>query len=74
MANLPVISGRQARSAFEKAGWTFARQRSSHMILTKPGMRANLSIPDHRELDPGLLRGLIRDAEMTVEVFVRLLK
>jgi len=43
------------------------------MILTKPGVSANLSIPDHRELDRGLLRGLIRDAGLTVEKFIALL-
>jgi predicted RNA binding protein YcfA (HicA-like mRNA interferase family) len=73
MPKLPVVSGRQARRAFEKAGWVFNRQRSSHMILTKAGVAVNLSIPDHRELDRGLLRGLIRDAGITVEEFVELL-
>ena len=73
MPQLPVVSGRQARRAFEKVGWVFNRQRASHMILTKPGVPVNLSVPDHRELDRGLLRGLIRDAGMTVEEFVRLL-
>jgi hypothetical protein len=34
----------------------------------------NLSVPDHAELDRGLLRGLIRDAGMTVEEFVALVK
>jgi hypothetical protein len=28
-------------------------------------------VPLHRELGPGILRGLIRDAEMTVEEFVQ---
>jgi predicted RNA binding protein YcfA (HicA-like mRNA interferase family) len=73
MAKLRVVSGRQARRAFEKAGWLFDRQRGSHMVLTKPGVAANLSVPDHRELDRGLLRGLIRDAGLTVEEFVALL-
>ena len=73
MPQLPVVSGREARRAFEKAGWTFNRQRGSHMILVKAGLPVNLSIPDHRELDRGLLRGLIRDAGLTVEEFVALL-
>lgn len=73
MAKLPAIGGREARRAFEKAGWVFDRQRGSHMILTRPGVAVNLSIPDHRVLDRGLLRGLIRDAGLTVEEFVRLL-
>jgi predicted RNA binding protein YcfA (HicA-like mRNA interferase family) len=74
MAQLPVVSGRQARRAFEKTGWTFNRQRGSHMILTRVGAAVNLSIPDHRELDRGLLRGLIRDAGMTVDQFNSLLR
>ena len=73
MPALPVLSGREARRVFEKAGWTFNRQKGSHMVLTRPGTTANLSIPDHRELDRGLLRGLIRDAGMTVDQFVILL-
>lgn len=73
MPQLPVVSGREARRAFEQAGWVFNRQRASHMILVKPGVPVNLSVPDHRELDRGLLRGLIRDAGMTVEQFVALL-
>ena len=73
MPPLPVVSGREAVRAFAKAGWIFNRQRSSHMILVKPGFAVNLSVPDHRELDRGLLRGLIRDAGMTVDEFIALL-
>ena len=73
MAQLSVISGRKAREAFVKAGWRFDRQRGSHMILTKPLMPFNLSVLDHRELDRGLLRGLIRDSGMSVEQFLELL-
>lgn len=70
MARLPRISGREAVRAFERAGWTVARRKGDHMILTKPGHAANLSIPDHRELDRGLLRALIRKADLSVEEFV----
>jgi predicted RNA binding protein YcfA (HicA-like mRNA interferase family) len=73
MPQLPVISGREARRAFEKVGWVFNRQRGSHMVLIRPGTPINLSIPDHRELDRGLLRGLIRDAGLTVAEFAELL-
>ena len=73
MPSLPVISGREARRAFEREGWAFDRQKGSHMMLTKPGARMTLSIPDHRELDRGLLRSLIRDAGMSVDEFHALL-
>jgi predicted RNA binding protein YcfA (HicA-like mRNA interferase family) len=74
MARLPVISGREARKAFERDGWVFERQRGAHMVLIKQGVAANLSIPDHRELDRGTLRALIRAAGLEVEKFVDLLE
>jgi predicted RNA binding protein YcfA (HicA-like mRNA interferase family) len=72
-SKLPVISGREARRAFERAGWAFNRQKGSHMILVKPGITVNLSIPDHHELDRGTLRGLIRDSGMSADEFRALL-
>ncbi|MBE7443772.1 MAG: type II toxin-antitoxin system HicA family toxin [Planctomycetia bacterium] len=72
---LPVISGKKAVKAFEKAGWKLVRIGSSrHMIMKKEGMITTLSIPDHRTLDRGLLRALIRDAYLSVEKFSKLLE
>jgi predicted RNA binding protein YcfA (HicA-like mRNA interferase family) len=73
MGDLPVVSGMEARRAFEKRGWEFRRQTGSHMILAKQGVDANLSVPAHTTLDRGTLRRLIRDAGLSVEEFKRLL-
>ena len=73
MPPLPVVSGRAAVAAFERAGWRPARQSGSHIILTKPGIAGNLSVPDHRTLRRGTLRTLIRQAGLTVAEFVDLL-
>ena len=73
MARLANISGREAARAFERAGWVPVGQVGSHLVLTKPGVRVNLSIPQHRELSVGTLRALIRAAGMTVEEFLALL-
>jgi len=73
MARLPVISGRDAVQAFERDGWRLVRQRGSHMIMTKPGIASLLSIPNHRELKPGTLRGLIRSSGLDVAKFWELL-
>jgi predicted RNA binding protein YcfA (HicA-like mRNA interferase family) len=74
LPELPVVSGRDARRAFERLGWTFNRQKGSHMILLRPGHIASLSIPDHRELAVGTLRKLIRAAGITVDEFVQALR
>ena len=73
MPPLPVISGKEAVRAFLKAGWLKSRRESSHVVLIKPGMPVNLSIPDHGELDRGLLRKQIRRAGLSVDEFLALL-
>ena len=74
-SGLPVISGKEAVKAFKKAGWKFVRIGSSrHMIMKKKGMITTLSIPDHKVLDRGLLRSLIRDAYLSIEEFNKLLQ
>ncbi|NNM55098.1 MAG: type II toxin-antitoxin system HicA family toxin [Spirochaetales bacterium] len=73
MSPLPVISGKQAVKAFQKAGWVFRGQVGSHMVLTKTGVSANLSVPNHKELAPGTLRKLIRYPEQSVDQFLNLL-
>lgn len=73
MPKLPRISGQETVQAFQRLGWEVARQRGSHVILTKPGSMYTLSIPLHPALGPGLLRDLIRKAGLTVDEFAELL-
>ncbi len=73
MGRLAGISGKDAVRAFERAGWHKLGQVGSHVMLTKPGQRANLSVPQHRELATGTLRALIRAAGMSTEEFLALL-
>ena len=68
-SSVPVISGRAAVKAFAQFGWRIARQKASHIILTKPGEIVTLSVPDHKEVARGTLRSLIRAANLTVEEF-----
>lgn len=70
MPSLPVLSGREVVKVFEPLGWSVARQSSSHIVMVKPGERASLSIPDHKTVAKGTLRGLIRTAGLTVAEFV----
>lgn len=73
MPPLPVISGSEAVRAFKRAGWAISRREGSHVVLTKAGVPVNLSVPDHRTLDRGLLRKLIRASGLSVEEFSGLL-
>ena len=71
-ASLRLCSGAEAVQKFRRVGWTVARQRGSHVMMVKSGYEYTLSIPQHEELGPGLLRKLIRQAGVTVEEFNRL--
>jgi predicted RNA binding protein YcfA (HicA-like mRNA interferase family) len=73
MPPLPVVSGNDVVKAFEKDGWVFDRQRGSHMIFLKVGRVFPLTIPNHREIDRGTLKAIIRQAGTTVEEFCKLL-
>ncbi|KAA6463257.1 type II toxin-antitoxin system HicA family toxin [Acidobacteria bacterium AB60] len=70
MGRLANISGKEAVKAFQKFGWEVRGQVGSHVVMTKTGLRHNLTIPQHPELAPGTLRGLIRTAGITVEEFL----
>lgn len=73
MPKLPRVSGKEAIHVFQKAGWNVARQRGSHVVLTKSGSIYTLSVPLHPILGPGLLRDLLRKADLTTQEFISLL-
>ncbi len=70
MAYLPILSGRQVVRIFGRLGWEVARQRGSHIVLTKEGHIATLSVPDHKTVAKGTLRSLIRSADLAVYEFL----
>ncbi len=75
MAKLPTdLSGRDVRTALERAGFTFRRQAGSHMILRRDNPYARAVVPDHKQMRQGTLRRIIADAGFSVEQFVELLK
>lgn len=64
-----LCSGAEAVRKFKRAGWSVARQAGSHVMMVKPQYLYTLSIPQHKELGVGLLRKLIKQAQLTVEQF-----
>lgn len=73
MNRLPVISGAECIRALEKAGFVVYRQRGSHITMVWADLSAQTTIPNHKELDRGTLRAIIRQAGLTVDEFVALL-
>jgi predicted RNA binding protein YcfA (HicA-like mRNA interferase family) len=73
MSRLPVVSGRECLKALTAAGFYLCRQEGSHMILRRSAPFAQVVVPDHKELDRGTLRAIIRQAGLSVDEFTRLL-
>jgi len=75
MSKLPVVSGEDAVKCFEKLGYVVVRQKGSHIRMRHRSDKNKkpLTIPKHNVLGKGLLRKLIRDAEISVEEFNELL-
>jgi len=74
MSRLPVISGKDCIKALGRAGFYFKRQEGSHIVLRRDEPFAQLVVPNHRELDRGTLRAIIRQSGLSVDEFIRLVK
>ncbi len=72
MSKLKRVSGREAIRALEKSGFAQVRQRGSHVVLKKstPEGAVGCTVPLHRELAIGTLRGILRQAKVTPEDFM----
>ena len=69
---LPVVSGQDAIRALRAAGFRQISQRGSHVkVRNDKGLTA--IVPLHRELAPGTLHSVLRQADLSVEEFAELL-
>jgi predicted RNA binding protein YcfA (HicA-like mRNA interferase family) len=75
-ARLPAVSGRRVVQALTRAGFVVDRIVGSHHVMKYPGTPTRaVAIPCHsgRDLKPGTLRAIIRQAGLIVEEFNELL-
>ena len=75
MAKLPILRANELIRALEGAGFQIIRQRGSHVRMKHPDGRV-VTVPVHpgQDIGRGLLRKILRDAELTREAFIALLK
>lgn len=73
MSKLPQVSGRECIAALQRLGFVAVRQRGSHVTLRRAEPFAQLVVPDHKQLDRGTLRSILRQADISVEKFVSVL-
>ena len=76
MPKLYRVSGQETVRALEKMGFVQLRQRGSHVILKRITTQGDIGcvVPLHKELAIGTLRGILRQAKISVEEFLAALK
>ena len=72
MVRPPSVSGEKVVRALTRLGFRVARQRGSHVVLRKDTAAGAVgcSVPLHRELAPGTLRGVLKQAGVSLEELV----
>lgn len=73
MSKLPRVSGRECVKALQRVGFYQKHQVGSHIVMRRDAPFAQTVVPDHKELDRGTLRAIIRQAGLSVEEFVTML-
>jgi len=74
MTRLPTLGGQDIIRALERAGFRIVRQKGSHVRMRHPDGRV-VTVPVHpgQDIGRGLLRKILRDAELTRDEFLELL-
>ncbi|MDS3859710.1 type II toxin-antitoxin system HicA family toxin [Thermosynechococcaceae cyanobacterium BACA0444] len=72
MPKLPRISSREVIRALERLGFQRIRQTGSHVVMKKRLEEGELGcvVPVHQELKVGTLRGILKQAQVTVEELI----
>ncbi|MBI2105733.1 type II toxin-antitoxin system HicA family toxin [Candidatus Woesearchaeota archaeon] len=75
MPKLPIVSGREVVKALSKIGFEHVRTRESHAILNKHVENGKITIPVplHKELAKGTLKSIMKQADLSLEDFLKLL-
>jgi predicted RNA binding protein YcfA (HicA-like mRNA interferase family) len=75
MTKLPVLKATELISALERAGFQVVRQKGSHVRLRHVDGRV-VTVPVHpgQDIGRGLLRKILRDAELARDALIELLK
>ena len=71
MPKLPRVSGAEVVRALERLGFAVVRQRGSHIVLRHES--GGCVVPNHRELKVGTLAGVLKQAGVSAEDFMRAL-
>ncbi len=73
MPKMPRVSSREAIRALERLGFEQVRQTGSHVVMKKETEEGKIGcvVPMHGELKVGTLSSVLKQAQVTVEEFIK---
>ena len=74
MPKLPIVSDKEVIKALSKIGFVHVRTKGSHAILNKQTDTGKITIPVplHKEIAKGTLKSIMKQAELSLEDFLKL--
>jgi len=76
MLKLPHLSGQEVIRALERLAFVQARQRGSHVVMKRSTPEGNVGcvVPLHGEVAIGTLRSILKQAKVSPEEFIKIVK
>jgi predicted RNA binding protein YcfA (HicA-like mRNA interferase family) len=69
---MPALRPERIVRALEACGLVVVRQRGSHVVMTKAGLRRPVVVAQHnRELPPGTVADIVAQAGVSIEEFLK---
>ena len=69
MPKLPRLSGKECIRALERLGFLKIRQKGSHVVMGRAS--TGCVVPLHKEIKPGTLSGIIKQAGVSTDDFIK---
>jgi len=76
MPDLPHLSGNEIIRTLERLGFVQARQRGSHVVVKKSTLEGSVGcvVPLHGEVAIGTLHSILKQAKVSPDEFVKVVK
>jgi predicted RNA binding protein YcfA (HicA-like mRNA interferase family) len=73
MPKLGIFSGAEICDILRSQGFELVRQRGSHMVMQRRAGETTITVPvpNHREVKIGTLQSIIRQSQLSRELFMR---
>lgn len=76
MTRLPQVSAKEVLKVLYRLNFRIVTQRGSHIKLVRfvGGVKEKVTVPNHKAIRKGTFRNILRELELPVDEFIKLLK